>query len=136
MSKSRFKVSTFILTVFVLFNSACAQDPSSIGKAYVKEEKQAEESTVLLNNASFLIPLQNLDQLKIASVHFSNQYAAGFDSLLNKYSKVVLFNGNDYSGIKTLDNLTADLKWYNTIIVQLNEADLSNPVIINFINSN
>jgi CubicO group peptidase (beta-lactamase class C family) len=136
MSKSRLRIFTFILTVFVLFNSACAQDPSSKGKTYVKEEKQAEESTVLLNNASFLIPLQNLDQLKIASVHFSCQYTSGFDSLLNKYSKVALFNGNDYSGIKNLDNLTADLKWYNTIIIQLDEADLSNPLIVNFINSN
>jgi hypothetical protein len=31
--------------------------------------------------ASYLIPLQNLDQQKIASVHFSSPYAAGFDSL-------------------------------------------------------
>lgn len=136
MSKSRLRISTFILTIFILFDSACAQDPASIGKAYVKEEKLAEESTALLNNASFLIPLQNLDQLKIASIHFSNQYAAGFDSLLNKYSKVALFNGNDYSGVKSLDNLTADLKWYNTLIIQLNEADLNNPLIISFINNN
>jgi CubicO group peptidase (beta-lactamase class C family) len=135
MGKSRLRVSTFILTVFVLFNSACAQNPSSMGKAYVKEEKQAEESTVLLNNASYLIPLQNLDQLKIASIHFSSEYATGFDSLLNKYSKVALFNGNDYT-INNLDKLTADLKLYNTLVIQLNDADVKSQAILNFIFAN
>jgi CubicO group peptidase (beta-lactamase class C family) len=119
------------LLLFVLFNSACAQIPS--GKAYVAEELLVQNSTVLLNNASFAIPLQNLGSLKIASVHFSNQYAAGFDSLLNKYTKVDAFNGNIYNGQKNINDLSSDLKWYNTIIVQLNSVDVNNPQIINFI---
>jgi CubicO group peptidase (beta-lactamase class C family) len=136
MRKSKWQWCTSILLGFILFNSACAQNPPFTGLAYVNEEKLVEQSTVLLNNANFLIPLQNLDQLKIASIHFSNAYAAGFDSLLNKYEKVALFNGNDYTGIKTLDDLSSDLKWYNTVIVQLNEADLANPLIQNFITTN
>jgi CubicO group peptidase (beta-lactamase class C family) len=120
------------LLLFVLFNSACAQNPST-GNAYVTEENLVQNSTVLLNNASYVIPLQNLAALKIASVHFSNPYAAAFDSLLNKYSKVDAFNGNSYVGAKSTNDLSADLKWYNTIIVQLNPADVNNPQIINFI---
>ncbi|MDB5018038.1 MAG: beta-N-acetylglucosaminidase [Mucilaginibacter sp.] len=136
MRKSKWQWCTSILLGFILFNSACAQNPPFTGLAYVNEEKLVEQSTVLLNNANFLIPLQNLDQLKIASIHFSNAYAAGFDSLLNKYEKVTLFDGNEYTGIKSLEDLSSDLKWYNTVIVQLNEADLANPLIQNFITTN
>jgi CubicO group peptidase (beta-lactamase class C family) len=35
-----------------------------------------------------------------------------------------------------LIDLSSDLKWYNTIILQLTEADLANPQIIDFISSN
>ncbi len=136
MRKSSLLRYTLVLFGFVLFNSACAQNPPVNGLAYVNEEKLVQQSTVLLNNSNYVIPLQNLDQLKIASVHFSNQYAAGFDSLLNKYSKVASYSGNDYLGINGLDNLSSDLKWYNTLVVQLNYVDLNNPLILNFISSN
>lgn len=136
MRVSKWQFYPLILLGFTLLHSACAQNPPFTGKAYVDEEKLDEQSTVLLNNAAYLIPLQNLDQLRIASIHFTNLYAVGFDSLLNKYAKVDAINGNSYTGIKNLDDLSFDLKWYNTLIVQLNDADLSNPLIINFINSN
>jgi CubicO group peptidase (beta-lactamase class C family) len=136
MRKSNWRGYTLILSGFILFNSTCAQNAHLTGKAYVDEEKAVEQATVLLNNSSYLIPLQNLDQQKIASVHFSNPYAAGFDSLLNKYDKVTAFNGKDYSGIKSLEDLSSELKFYNTLIIQLNDTDLNNPLIANFINDN
>jgi CubicO group peptidase (beta-lactamase class C family) len=136
MRKSNSRFCTLILLVFILFNSACAQNPPFTGRAYVEEERLVEQTTVLLNNAGYLIPLQNPGQLKIASIHFSNQYATGFDSLLNKYTKVRSFNGMDYSGVKSLDELSFNLKLYNTIILQLNDADLDNPQVISFINTN
>ena len=135
MRKSNWRLYPSILLGFILFHSACAQNPPT-GQAYIAEEKLAERSTTLLNNAQFLIPLQNLEQLKIASVHFSNQYAADFDSLLNKYDKVTPINGNDYLGAKSTDDLSADLKWYNTVVVQVNDADVLNPAIVDFITSN
>ncbi|MDR3696888.1 serine hydrolase [Mucilaginibacter sp.] len=136
MRRSNRWFCTLIFSAFVLFHSACAQNPPFRGQAYVDEVKLVEKSTVLFNNASYTIPIQNLDQQKIASVHFSYVYAAGFDSLLNKYDKVAAFNGNLYTGAKSLDDLSADLKWYNTLIVQLNEADLNNPQIADFIRYN
>jgi len=143
MRKSNRRVYIVILLTAILFNQACAQYPPFTGQAYVNEEKLVEQSTVLLNNAAYLIPLQTSGQLKIASIHFSNPYAAGFDSLLNKYSKVQPFNGSDYSGlpagqagVKTLDDLSFHLKLFNTLIIQLNDADLNNPQVIAFINNN
>src|ERR1700761_9184448 len=135
MRKSKLQFPFLMLFGFVLFNSACAQNPPMAGQSYLYEQKLAEQSTILLNNGNYIIPLQNLDQQKIASVHFSNAYAAGFDSLLNKYSKVATFNGADYTGVKSLDHLSYDLKWYNTVIVQLTEADLANQQILTFISS-
>ena len=129
-------MSFYFISVCFIKPGVCPNLHPSIGQAYVAEERLVQQSTILLNNAAYLVPLQNLDQLKIASVHFANQYASGFDSLLNKYSKVVVINGNDYRGIKNLDDLSSDLKWYNTLIVQLNEADLNDPVIADFINNN
>jgi CubicO group peptidase (beta-lactamase class C family) len=137
MLRNRWRLSPIIvLTGFILFNSACAQNPPFTGQAYVNEEKLVEKSTVLLNNASYVIPLQNLEQLKVASIHFSNVYARNFDSLLNKYTKVTSYNGSDYTGMKSLDDLSSDLKFYNTLVVQVNDADLNNPLLLNFINTN
>jgi len=136
MRKNNFGLNTLILLGFVLIHSACAQNPPFTGKAYVDEVHLVEKSTLLLNNAAYIIPLQNLDEHKIASVHFSNTYAAAFDSLLNKYDKVAAFNGNAYAGLKTFDDLSSDLKWYNMLIVQLTEADLNNPKIADFISYN
>ncbi|MGN6178779.1 MAG: serine hydrolase domain-containing protein [Mucilaginibacter sp.] len=125
------------LLLFVLFNSACAQTPSSLATAYLNEEKQVQNSTVLLNNASYTVPLQGLENLRAASIHFSYQYATRFDSLLNKYSKVDSFNGNDYlSGSKSITSLALDLKWYNTLIIALSPADVDNPQVLAFIQQN
>jgi CubicO group peptidase (beta-lactamase class C family) len=135
MIKNKWGSVAFVLFGFALFNTACAQNPPLTGKAYVAEERLVQNSTVLLNNAQYTIPLQKLEDLKIASVHFTNQYATTFDSLLNKYSKVQVFDGNGYTGNKTFNDLAADLKWYNTIILQVNDADLSNPQLIDFINT-
>jgi CubicO group peptidase (beta-lactamase class C family) len=136
MIKNKWGRVPLVLLGFALFNTACAQNPPLTGQAFIAEERLVGNSTVLLNNASYLVPLQKLEDLKIASVHFSNQYAAVFDSLLNKYNKVDLFDGTTYSGNKTLANLTSDLKFYNTVIVQVNDADLGNPDVLDFISAN
>jgi len=136
MRKNRQSVYFLLLSGFVIFNSACAQNPPFTGKAYVQEQKSVEQSTVLLNNEAQIVPLKYLDGAKIASIRFASVYAIGFDSLLNKYTKVQSINGNDYMGVKTLDQLTMDTKFFNTLIVQLSDVDVSNPQIISFINTN
>ena len=125
-----------LLSGIIVFNSACAQNPPFAGNSFVQEQKAVEQNTVLLNNEKQIVPLQHLDIAKIASIHFSNNYTAQFDSLLNKYTKVTSFNGTDYLGPKTTDLLTMDTKFYNTLIVQLTEADVNNPEIVSFIINN
>lgn len=134
MIKQKHAELFFTLVAFILFNSACAQNPP--GLPYVNEEKQVAQATVLLNNDKYFIPLKNLADAKIASVHFSSNYYTAFDSLLNKYTQVQPFNGSTYMGAKSLNDLTQDLKFYNTLIIQVNDADLNNPQIINFITTN
>lgn len=136
MRKSNWRFCFIVLSGFILVHSACAQNPPFTGQAYVDEEKLVEKSTTLLNNGQQLIPLKALSQLSIASVHFSYPNAAGFDSLLNKYSKIESFNGMEYVGIKGPGVLDFDTKLYNTLIVQLTDADLANPQIISFIDDN
>jgi CubicO group peptidase (beta-lactamase class C family) len=136
MRKNKWRFCVLILSGFVLVHSACAQNPPFTGQAYVNEEKTVEKATTLLNNGQALIPLKDLGQLNIASIHFSYPYAAGFDSLANKYTKVDSFNGMDYVGIKSPDVLDFDTKLYNTLIVQLTDADMANPQIVGFIATN
>jgi hypothetical protein len=50
MRKNRRNLFILLLSGFVLFNSACAQNPPFTGKAYVKEQLSVEQATVLLNN--------------------------------------------------------------------------------------
>ncbi|RYE11954.1 MAG: class A beta-lactamase-related serine hydrolase, partial [Sphingobacteriales bacterium] len=74
--------------------------------------------------------------MKIASVNFTNTYATDFDSLLNKYNKVQAFKGTDYLGPKNINTLTQDLKFYNTLIIQVTDVDIRNPLVLDFIRSN
>ena len=126
---------TIILSAFILLNSACAQNPYT-GEGYLVEQRQVQTSTVLFNNQKDIIPIKKLAEKKIASIHFSHVFTAGFDSLLNNYAKVESVKGTDYLGAKSIEDLSRDVKLYNTIIVQLNEADIINPKIIDFIKTN
>src|SRR5476651_1092304 len=131
MRKNKWGLLPIIGFVWVLFGSACAQNPHQQNLKFVKDEQQVAATTALLNNKTALIPLQNLDQVKIASVHFLYPFAAPFDSLLNKYTRVDSFNGREYtSDVKNISNLSDDLKMYSTIIISLTEADLANPQLI------
>src|SRR5476651_2288446 len=136
MRKNKWGLLPIIGFVWVLFGSACAQNPHQQNLKFVKDQQQVAASTALLNNKTALIPLQNLDQAKIASVHFLYSFATPFDSLLNKYTKVDSFNGRLYtSDTKTIANLADDLKLYTTIIMSLTEADMANQQLIAYINS-
>ena len=136
MRKNKWRFCLLALTGFILIHSACAQNPPLTGQAFVNEEKAVEKSTVLLNNAQNQIPLKELSQLTIASIHFSYPYAAVFDSLLNKYSSIESFDGMAYVGLPGQGVLDFDTKLYNTLILQLTDADMANPQIVSFIGEN
>ncbi|WP_448702498.1 serine hydrolase domain-containing protein [Mucilaginibacter sp. AW1-3] len=125
-----------LMLMLSMMNMACAQNPHMINMAILNEEKLIEKNTVLLNNQQQLVPLQNLDQIQVASIHFSYPQAAVFDSIANKYTRVQSFNGNEYVGAKNLDDLSEDLKLYNTLIVEVTDAELANKQMVDFINNN
>lgn len=112
------KVVPFCLFLLVFIHQACAQPPQhSINQQWLQQQKAIAASTILLNNKQKLIPIKNLQQ-KIASVNIGTGNAAIFDSLLNKYALVDNFF-TDTTGA-AYNNLSIDLKFYNTVIVQLN----------------
>jgi CubicO group peptidase (beta-lactamase class C family) len=132
MRGNKLNCSLIVLLAFTLFNSACAQNS---GSAFLRDEKQAEKSTVLLNNDNALVPLKNIGNLKIVSIHLSNPYARAFDSLLNKYTAVSSVDISDHAG-RTVANLSADIRNYNTLIIQITEAELGNATLMHLITDN
>src|SRR3569833_986640 len=134
MGNSRWRLCPFLLAGFILINSACAQNPPFQGQSYVNEEQKVEKATVLLNNEEDIVPIADLADRKVACIHFTYQYATGFDSLLSKYTAVKTFTGTDYVTIKSLADLDYDAKIYNTLVIQLADSDLNNTQIIGFIN--
>ncbi|MFD2872600.1 serine hydrolase domain-containing protein [Mucilaginibacter ximonensis] len=128
MKENKLNCLIIILLAFTLSNSACAQNS---GPAFLKEEKAVEKSTVLLNNETYLVPLRNIGNLKIASIHCLNTNANAFDSLLNKYTLVTPIDLTSRSARSAFD-----LNQYNTLIIQANETDLSNPALIRLITDN
>ena len=126
-----------LLWAITALSSACAQvpDPHQQNQGFLAAKRSIESSTVLLNNQNQLVPIKNLDQQKIASVHFNFENTLVFDSLLNKYAKVSSFDAAAYGSPKTLDNLVFDLKFYTTVIVQLNKQDLENPALMLFLST-
>lgn len=121
------------LYALVLVNPACAQNLHQRNENVLAEQKTVASVTVLLNNEQQIIPLQNLDKIKTASIHFGNSQYAVFDSLLQKYNPVSTFAVADYKGTRNLNNLTADLKFYNLLIIQLSATDLHNMAVMHFI---
>ena len=112
------KLVPFCLFVLVFINQACAQHPQHIiNQQWLQQQKTIAASTILLNNRQKLVPIKNLQQ-KIASVNIGTGNAAIFDSLLNRYALVDTFS-TDTTGA-AYNNLSIDLKFYNTVIVQLN----------------
>lgn len=117
-------VPFFLLMLLALtsFGFSCSQPASE----WLEQMKDAEKSTVLLNNSRGVVPLLNLADNKIASVNMGYPYAAAFDSILNKYTDVSRFSSRGYSGgSPDLDKLSFDLKLFNTVIIQTPGAILN-----------
>ena len=119
----------------VLSVSACAQSADHrSNENLIKEQKSIGQSTVLLNNSTQLIPLKNIQDLNIASVNMGSSHAAVFDSILSKYAVIKSFSATAYnSGNSTLDDLNDDLKFYNTVVIQLTEHSLNDSTTLPFI---
>ncbi len=122
----------FLIHIFSI--TACAQAGNNRkNDTFIKEKIIVEQSTVLLNNSTQFIPLKNLDKLKIASVNIGSPEASVFDSILNKYALVNSFNSGEYRDELSMDDLSDDLKFYNTVIIQVTDQSLNDPRTLPFI---
>lgn len=100
--------------------------------SWLTELKAAEKTTVVLNNAEGILPLANLEQ-KIACIDLGFSHSVFFDSLANKYQKVDHFNGNYYASTSSLDALLDDLKFYQTLILEVSDISIFDQRVMDFI---
>ncbi|MGV3706788.1 MAG: serine hydrolase domain-containing protein [Arcticibacter sp.] len=103
------------------FASSC-HNPSL---TWLEQMKASSGSTVLLRNDSSQIPLIELDNKRFASVNIGSQNAMMFDSIVNKYTRVDRFSAEAYQAEPNLNALSADLKLYSSVIVQLSDDAMS-----------
>ena len=66
-----------------------------------------------------------------------SSYASVFDSLLGKYALINSFSATAYtSDSVNLDDLSDDLKFFNTVIIQVTDQSLKDPKTIGFLLDN
>ncbi|KLT66145.1 serine hydrolase [Pedobacter sp. BMA] len=128
----------FILAAASFFNvlclMACAQEHTTNEKK-LSVANSITQSTVVLNNQDSIIPLKSLDKKNIASVSLGFSYSLVFDSLANKYDKVSSFSASSYKDSVNLNDLEDDLKYFNTILISIDDQHASQAKYVNFINS-
>ncbi|WP_316828157.1 serine hydrolase domain-containing protein [Pedobacter miscanthi] len=118
----------------VLCLMACAQEHTTNEKK-LSIANAISNTTILLNNQDGLIPLKSLEKKNIASVSLSFAYSNVFDSLANKYDKITSFSADSYKDSVNLNNLEDDLKYFNTILISIDDQHVDQAKYINFINS-
>lgn len=125
---------TFCLLVS-LSVSACAQTAEHLqNNALMREERDIEKSSVLLNNEKGIIPLKDLQNLTIASVNIGSAFSSEFDSISTKYTVTRPFESLNYKfNPATFDELNDDLKFFNTVIVQVSDQSLLDPRTLPFL---
>ncbi len=129
------KLLKYNLLIFIAFSIlSCAKSQGHLtNEKWLEDEKAAASSTVLLNNESGIIPFVNIENLKIASINFGFNEFGTFDSLLNKYQHADPINGGKFLLDGELNKLSDNLKFYNTLVLQLTDAALTDKKIVPFI---
>jgi len=113
---------------------ACAQEHTANEKK-LSIANAISRTTVLLNNQDAIVPLKSLDKKNIASVSLSFAYSTVFDSLANKYDKITSFSADSYKDSVNLNDLEDDLKYFNTVLIAIDDQNVNKAKYINFINS-
>jgi CubicO group peptidase (beta-lactamase class C family) len=126
------KISASFCLIACIFFIACGQEHQE-DLTWLQQFKAAENETVVLNNSLDIVPLKKLEQRKIASINLGFPHSITFDSLLNKYSKVDSYNGNLYLADNNFKSLIDDLKFYNTVVLQLSDVSVFNTEVMAFV---
>ena len=102
---------------------------------------------VLLKNAQDIIPLKNLDTLKIASLNFSSNNLNVFEKSCDNYSKLDHFHFNTFSSKRITGAMLKELRKYNLVIIvtdtihleianMINKISFSKKIILNYLGGN
>lgn len=86
--------------------------------------KLAEATMTLLKNDKHLLPLKNLDTLKIAEVSIGIEEENTFSKSVLNYAPVKHFGIEHDAKKKDIDSLFSKLKNYNFVIIQVNKSTL------------
>jgi len=140
-SKNLMKIIFPLLTILIintLYFPACAQlNLHQQNERRLQENANIQKSTVLFNNTARVIPMKDLADRKIASVNMGLSFSASFDSLLNKYASVKSFTTTAYNTDSLdLNDLSDDLKFFNTVIIQVTDEAMRDPQTIGFLLDN
>jgi len=84
-----------------------------------------EQSITILQNKDNLIPLKNLEQLKIASLSIGYKRINAFQKMLCNYAPIVHFGIDRNAGKETVDSILKQLANYNLVIINIDSTNNS-----------
>ncbi|RNL54728.1 serine hydrolase domain-containing protein [Pedobacter jejuensis] len=134
MKRNRLTILAAASFLNILCLMACAQEHATNEKK-LSIANTITQTTVLLNNEKGNIPLKSLDKKNIASVSLGFAYNLVFDSLANKYDKITSFSADAYKDSLNLNDLEDDLKYFNLVLISIDDKNITNPKYLNFISS-
>lgn len=126
-----------VFMVCSLITSGVYSQQHKLNERWIKERKDIEKTTILLNNEQGLIPLKELADNRMVSVGFDSRFSPAFDRVLNLHARIASAGALGYLGKSArMEDLSYDLKFYNTIIVQVSADQLKDNQVIDFIKDN
>lgn len=130
----------FLFTLLILcslITSGVYSQQHKLNRHWLKERREVGETTVLLNNEQGVVPLRELAENRIVSVGFDSRLSPVFDRVLNFHARVASVGGKEYLGKSgRMEDLSYDLKFYNTVIVQVSADQLKDSQVLDFIRDN
>lgn len=85
--------------------------------------KLTEASLTLLKNKDNLIPVQNIDTMRIASLSLGYKELNTFQKTLANYAPIKHFGIDKDAKVEVFDTLLSNLKKYNLVIIHLNNTN-------------
>lgn len=122
----------FAFILICCFTLASAQEHTQNQKVFSKI-KEAEKAAVVLNNTTGMIPVKDVKDVRIASVHYHFPHASVFDSIANKYWAVTDFNADTIENDAGFYALHDKLKLYNLVLIELSQETPFTPALSAFI---
>jgi beta-glucosidase-like glycosyl hydrolase/CubicO group peptidase (beta-lactamase class C family) len=92
-------------------------------EADLLNRKLTEESLTLLQNKNNILPLTNLDTLKIASLSLGYKAAPSFQAMLSNYAPIKHYGIDKDASKPAYDSLLDSLKPFNTVLIYLNNTN-------------